>query len=73
MSGQDPESIILASESLHGGPLAHVPYSNGLVFTDRQDQLVFGMKEGGRDTANWKCALCQRTIRWSITAETPTC
>jgi len=49
MSGQDPESVMLPSESLHSGPLGHVPDPNRLVFSIRENQLVTRVEDTGRD------------------------
>ena len=49
MSGEDPESVMLPSEGLDGGPLGHVPNTNRLVLSVRQDELVARVEDTGRD------------------------
>lgn len=49
MSGEYPETIMLSPECLHGRPLGQIPYTDGFVFTTRDDQFVLGVEEGGRD------------------------
>lgn len=49
MSGEDPESVVFPSEGLDGGPLSHVPDSDRLVFSVRQDKLVSRVEDTGRD------------------------
>lgn len=49
MGREDPESVVLSSEGLDGGSLAHVPDANSLVFGVGDDELVLGVEEGARD------------------------
>ena len=48
MGRENPEPVVLAAESLDRNALAHVPYPNGFVFGDRQNQFGMWMKEGCR-------------------------
>jgi hypothetical protein len=49
--GENPEAVILPSERLHIGPLAHVPDSDVLVLGNGKDELMLGVEEGGRYAA----------------------
>ena len=49
MRSQYPETIVFPSKSLYGRSLAHVPNSNRLVFSIRDDEFMFRVEEGARD------------------------
>ena len=47
MRSNDPESIILPLKRLDGCALVEIPYSNCLVFTDRQYKVLVRVKKAG--------------------------
>jgi hypothetical protein len=49
MSSQNPESVVLPTESLDSGPLSHVPDPDRLVFSVRKDKLVTRVENTGRN------------------------
>ena len=52
----DPEPVLIALERLDGGPLVEVPYSNGFVFADGENQVLVGMEQTGRSVLEMAAA-----------------
>ena len=49
MTGQHPEPVVLSSEGVETGSLAHVPHSDALVLAVGENQLLARMKDGAGD------------------------
>lgn len=48
MGSDNPEAVQVALERLDRRPLAEVPYSNCLIFADREDEFLVGVEETSR-------------------------
>lgn len=44
VGGYDPESVQVAFERLYRSALIEVPNTDGLIFTDREDEVLVGME-----------------------------
>jgi hypothetical protein len=51
VSGKNPKAVNIATEGLNARLSIHVPYSDGAVFGDRENEVTRRMEEAGRDVA----------------------
>ena len=45
MGGDNPESVVLALESVDDGALVQVPYTDGLILASRKDQVLVWVEQ----------------------------